>query len=575
MLDPGPTPPSATDPRWQSIELPDRWRQSRPGVGGQGWYRFEVTGVEPQREPWALLLPEVNMNAQARVNGVSVGSGGSFEEPVAHNFNRPLLFVFPGELLEPGRNVIDVRLHAYAHHYGALGPIEVGPERALRQPFELRHLVQVQLAQLGTIVACATSVLVALLWLGTRRDAVYGTFALATGAWAVTSFNYWVRDIPVAHWTWERGVNLGVEWFVVLLAVWAHRLEGRPHPRIERGLFAFATGATLLAWLLPVPLFYAVVNPLHVASFAIGSYAAIRAVLIRDWFATWERVVYGISGLLALSFAGHDVARQFGFVAAIDAALFHLVAPLMLLSFGSTVMARFVRSLEQVRQQHLLAEERVREKTGALERNHARLRSLERDRAVARERERIMHEMHDGLGAQLVSALAMVESGSAAPERVAEALRSALADMRAVIDSLDPGVSDLGVLLGIFRGRIDPLLEASGVRLRWNVGELPDDWSLGAESSLQVMRILQEVVTNAVTHGGAREISLETRCDEACVAVLVADDGSGFDPDSVREGRGLGNMRRRAESLGAGLRFTSRSPRGTRVELRIPLNREA
>ena len=167
----------------------------------------------------------------------------------------------------------------------------------------------------------------------------------------------------------------------------------------------------------------------------------------------------------------------------------------------------------------------------------------------------------------------MSQSARARPSDVTEALRGALADMRSVIDSLDPKVSDLGALLGIFRSRVDPLLRARDVKLLWRVGELPADTSLGAEGFLNVLRILQEAVHNAVTHGAAREIALATRCEADAIVISVSDDGPGFDVGAVAAGRGLGNMRRRASAVGAEVDVARVEPHGTRVELRLPLSR--
>ncbi len=577
LLDPGDVPPPDGDPRWQPVPLPDRWREQRPGAGGFAWYRFELAldaagDVQATDGPWAVYLPSVNMNAAAWVNGAFVGTGGRFEEPVAHNFNRPLLFVFPTRLLRAAGNVVHVRLFAYEHHYGGLGTIEVGPEALLRGEYEWRHLLQIGLSQLATVIALLTGALMALLWLGTR-DPVYGTFALATGFWAVTSLNYWVRDVPVGHWTWERIVNASLDGFAVALAIWAHRFVALRRPRLEYALIAWAAAAALLALLLPPRAFYAVVNPLHLCSLGIGVYASVLAMTARQRFARWERALYVVAGVSGLGFAGHDLARQFGLLDAGGPYLIALIAPLMILGFGSSLLARFVASLEQTRQQNVELERRVREKTQELERNHERLRNLERDRAVSGERERIMQEMHDGLGGQLVAALAMSQSARARPSDVTEALRGALADMRSVIDSLDPKVSDLGALLGIFRSRVDPLLRARDVKLLWRVGELPADTSLGAEGFLNVLRILQEAVHNAVTHGAAREIALATRCEADAIVISVSDDGPGFDVGAVAAGRGLGNMRRRASAVGAEVDVARVEPHGTRVELRLPLSR--
>lgn len=181
-----------------------------------------------------------------------------------------------------------------------------------------------------------------------------------------------------------------------------------------------------------------------------------------------------------------------------------------------------------------------------------------------------MREMHDGLGGQLVSTLAMVERGRGDARAVAEALRVALDDMRVVIDSLDPGISDLGALLGAFRARIDPLLARRGVTLNWNVSRLRDTPPIGPERALHVLRILQEAVTNAVRHADAETISIAATCERAEASIVVEDDGSGFEPGDPQRGRGLENMKRRASALGAALETTSGSE-GTRIALRLPL----
>lgn len=205
-----PTPPSEPVEAWEPISLPDSWRERRPGVGGSAWYRFTVPPAPP-RARWALYLPSVNMNAAAWVNGVPVGSGGSLEEPVAHNFNRPLFFPFSSVLLDRDENTIDVRLYAYAHHYGGLGPVRVGAADLLRPLYERRYLLQISLARLTTALIPVLIIVLIVIWLGAGRDGLYGYFVLTTAFWLVASLNYWMRDLPVAHWTWERIVHPAID----------------------------------------------------------------------------------------------------------------------------------------------------------------------------------------------------------------------------------------------------------------------------------------------------------------------------------------------------------------------------
>jgi hypothetical protein len=86
------TPPAEAAP-WEPVALPDDWRRRRPGVR-EGWYRFRLAPAADAAAR-ALYLPTVTFNAAAWLDGMPVGSGGPFEDPLARNANRPLLFPLP------------------------------------------------------------------------------------------------------------------------------------------------------------------------------------------------------------------------------------------------------------------------------------------------------------------------------------------------------------------------------------------------------------------------------------------------------------------------------------------------
>jgi signal transduction histidine kinase len=201
-----------------------------------------------------------------------------------------------------------------------------------------------------------------------------------------------------------------------------------------------------------------------------------------------------------------------------------------------------------------------------------RSQRTDRERAVAIERERIMRELHDGLGGMLVSALAMVEDGTGSPAQVAELLRDALDEMRLVVDSLDPEIADLPALLGTLRTRLEPRLAGRGLRFEWAVAEVPAP-ALPPGGLWHVLRILQEAVTNVRKHAAARVITVATGAraggdGRPGVWVAIRDDGCGLPADATA-GRGLPNMRYRAGELGGVLEVACASP-GTVVELWLP-----
>jgi signal transduction histidine kinase len=569
LLDGGAAPPPDDAAGWEPVTLPDEWRRRRPEREGFAWYRLELPGPVPAGVAYALHLPSLSMNAAAWLNGEPIGSGGSFEDPVARNFNHPLYFPFPSSLLSRNRNVVHVRLWCYATpHHGYLAPIEVGPDATLRPRYETRLFRQLHLTELSSWLTVVLLVFLTGLWVASRFEGVYGWFALAAGCWAINSLNFWVRDPPFATWTWERVTNGPVEAFVAALAIWVHRLHGLERPHLERALLGFAAASFVATWLLPPARFYPAVNWLHVGALTIGVYAV--AVILRRWRShpRWELVVFAAGGAVALWFAAHDLAIQFGRLPATSPQLFPFVVPIALLCFGAALIARFVASLRAAESLSRELERRVAEKRAELDQSYARMRDLERAQVLAHERERLMREMHDGLGGQLVSALSLAEAADTPREVLSAALRGALDEMRVVIDSLDPQVEDLGQLLGQLRARLEPMLRRSGLHFAWDVGRGHALPRLGPEQSLHVLRILQEAITNVVKHAGASEVRVSTRADGAGVALAIEDDGRGLLAGAAG-GRGIANMQARARTLGAKLRVSALAA-GTRVELALP-----
>jgi signal transduction histidine kinase len=579
-LSDSPVPPPADHPGWEAVSLPDRWRERRRGTGGFAWYRLELPGPVAPGGEWALYLPHLDLNAAAWVNGAPVGSGGRFSEPVARNFNRPLYFAFPSDLLDRPVNEIHVRLFAQPHLFGELGAPWVGPGESLRAHYEAAFLQRVTLAQVATALCLTTMLFCAALWFGSRGDPVYGWLALVTALWAIASLNYWLRDVPVATWTWERSMHAALDLFMFALACWAHRYAGVRRPRLERAFAAAAAAAFAVVWLVPAERFYPTVNYVHAAVFPATLYGTLLILRHVLRAGAVEAAIYVPAGLAALGLAVHDLLLQFGATEPGAPFLLLYLVPLMLAAFGSTLVLRYAGALRSAETLNRELEWRVDEKHRELEDSYAARRALERDKLLAEERERLVREMHDGMGGQLVSLLSLAEADERADPRLVGGLRAALDDMRLVIHSLDPALQTLGGALGAARARFEPALAQSGIALEWQAGDLPPTPWLQPQDYLQVLRIVQEALVNAVRHAGARRVAVRsgTRAGEdgrAGIRIEVCDDGRGIDAATLARagGRGVRHMRERAARLSGSLSFEpgdSGSGPGTRVVLWLP-----
>lgn len=202
-----------------------------------------------------------------------------------------------------------------------------------------------------------------------------------------------------------------------------------------------------------------------------------------------------------------------------------------------------------------------------------RLAYMAQVQAVADERQRIMQDMHDGFGSQLISSLIMVEHGRSGPAEIAQLLRECIDDLRLTIDALTPDAdaeyTDLLSAFGTLRQRLEPRLHPAGIALNWHQSCSGDTLSVAPRVALQVLRIVQEAICNVVKHANAKAIQVIVTADAAAVGIRIADDGKGFNASAPAPGRGIGSMKKRMRELGGTLDLSS-SGAGTQLHLSLP-----
>jgi signal transduction histidine kinase len=513
---------------------------------------------------YALYVRKLSMNAGFYVNGSYIGDGGRFSEPVARHWNRPQFFTIPANELVPGRNTLHVRLWAYPNTRGGLGEIELGPESLLRPEFERRHFIQTILPQLCNIVVAALGMFAFALWVRRRTESTYVYFCAFSLLWAFRSTHMFVRDIPLSTFLWDIWVQSSFGWCALAFIALAMRYTGLKWPRFDKALVVYGALG---------PLLMLAAGPEKMHSVASNwSFVIVPVATCFEWFlirAAWrERTL--VSALLAtvwglmIVVSVHDglVHRD---KLAFDS-FYYVSYVMILLSFvmGWLLINRFVEALNVAEKLNLELEQRVAQKHAELEANFARLQQMEREHAVTEERQRIMSEMHDGLGSQLIATLDLAEQDEPSKAEIASELRECLDALRITIDSLEPTDNDLLTVLGSLRYRLEGRLKRRGIALDWQVSDVPRLESLTPQNVLHILRIVQEAFTNVLKHAEARTITVQTGYTEQQVFLRIADDGRGFSRD--RQGRGLINMRNRARALAAILEIMP-SPSGTTLSL--------
>ncbi len=184
------------------------------------------------------------------------------------------------------------------------------------------------------------------------------------------------------------------------------------------------------------------------------------------------------------------------------------------------------------------------------------------------EREALLQDMHDGFGSQLVMARRYLAHGSLTQPQLAELLDQCLADLHLLADTLQIKEPNLKVALANYRYRVQHRLEASGIEFIWQVS-LETCPAQTSRTLVQIMRILQEAISNALRHARATRVIISALVDPHLgLRLEVLDNGVGMAPGQ-KTGQGLANMRRRADDIRAKLLIEANEP-GTRVRLELP-----
>jgi signal transduction histidine kinase len=564
-----PPPDSAA---WQPVTLPEFWPSTRPKVFGTAWYRLRVELPAQPDGPQAVMVARLSTVGAVYVNGRLVGQNGEWGQEPTLRWSALVLYPFDAGLLRAGANEVHVRLWVHPDWKGRLAGVRIGDNAAVVQAFEHERFLWITVTQMAGVFSLTIGIGTLLIWLQRRREEVFGYFcigALSMGLVFADALG-WLAWAP-------QPITEHVVWFFILvpgqvaLFVYCLRFADWRWPRTERAIWLL----TAVAWLVDesgVLFGHALPgseeNPLFGLPLWELSLAAQSALMAYVWY----RKPGLDSALLTLAHVYSTLAVAWGILhgdlGGVGVRITNLV-PLFFV-MGWIVTRRFARSLTDAERLNATLERRVEAKRAELASRAEQVQQLTRQQALADERRRIMTDMHDGIGGQLISALSLVEHGNATPQQIAGALRECIDDLRLTVDSMEPIDHDLLPALGNLRYRLDARLRAIGVTLDWHAEDLPKLARLTPQHVLHVLRILQEAFTNIIKHARADTISVDAGVDPAGSSVLirVRDNGRGFDGEG--RGRGLANMHQRARAIGGALQIVP-SPQGTILSLSLPI----
>jgi len=551
--------------QWQQQTLPDDWSQSTKKAK-QYWYRHDLELLQLPRQTMAVYLPKICQNVAVYINGIWVGQSGSFKTPIARNHNLPQLFAFSSKLLTLGSNHIHFKVAAATPTQGLIDRIYFAPYQDLVSAYRYKKRIRVDLIIWLTGAMLVMAVVLAGIWCYRRHDFIYAIFAMALFFWSVHNLNLFIVEIPMSSQHWQALNMLTLGWTIALMPIFGHHYLGQPRPKTDRFLCLYCVAGLLL--------FLATNNQqlffygyLVWYSFLIffGLYATHFLVSMYLRQANNDAFYILLACTTMLVCGLHDILVVNRLWSRFDGLIIQYSAIPTVIIFSWFLIRRFINSLNTAERLSKNLHQQVRQKQQQLESQYESLYLTQKKLVLLQERERMMRDMHDGIGGQLVALASFFnQRNDDFFIQAQQKIRGCINDLHMVIDSLDPLMNNLPTLLGTMRLRWAEQLKSANITLDWHISDLPESADFSSQHSLHIMRTLQEVITNAIKHSGTTTITVATGIDDPQhVFIKITDYGQGLG-NIHSGGRGFKNMAWRMSQINGSLKMSS-SDQGTEI----------
>ena len=560
--------------RADKVTLPDDWAQSRPGYSGGVWYRagLRLAGEAVPEELLAIYVERACSSLQVRLNGYLISSGGRSIESSSTSCSRPQLVTLPPALLARGDNTIDFRVQGHAlnrvasvESAGGLSRIEFGLQTTLAAHHAGRLFWADKWLEASAAVLIGLGcIMLAVGWLNPKE--VYFTyFGWLCLGWVLHSLGSRASDLP---WRYEVTEFLLSSSWAVLLAIAVQFFLSFAGLRSRTIEFLIA-----MQWFaMPLTLLLAGRGNLFVLAniwqylLAIELFAVMGIYLVVTWrqrpqdFGPMALVV--AAATIAL---GVELAAQQRLFTPAGFPIGQVVVPPLMLGVGARLFLLFAQALHRTQADRDHLAQQLQHLTQQLEARVEQTTVQRVDQFIERERKRIASDLHDDLGAKLLTIVHTTDTSS-----IPDLARDALAEMRLAVRGLAGKPVLLGEAMADWRAEIVSRLQQADIEVQWEDLSSSAEQVVPARVFTQLTRVLREAVNNVIKHSAATSCTVRCELDGRILKMRVRDNGRGIAADLHRS-QGMSSMKRRAKQMNGQCLVASRPGRGVAVSITVPL----
>lgn len=246
-----------------------------------------------------------------------------------------------------------------------------------------------------------------------------------------------------------------------------------------------------------------------------------------------------------------------------------LMLPLLMLALGLQLVTGVAQARVDAENRVAAVEQRMAERIAEVERSHSQLAEQKLEQVTERERKRIAADLHDDLGAKLLTIVHTSES-----DRISTLAREALEEMRLSVRGLTGKPVHLIDALGDWRAEVVSRLGQANILAEWKSPAEDIEHTFQARSYVQTTRILRESVSNIIKHSGATHATISSAIQDGDFILTIQDNGQGIPSEldgRLDRGHGMASMKSRAKQMHGQCLVESGPGWGTVIRLTIPL----
>lgn len=561
----------------QMVELPDDWSRTRPRYDGTVWYRvqFDRPG-DMGADLLALYVGRACTNLDVVLNGSLIYNGGGATAPRARHCLHPQIVTMPSGLLLEHGNVLDLRVQGMAlqrvgslQRSAGLSTVLIGKQADLAPLQASGMFWNIEAVRLLSATLVLLGVFMLNLFRMNKGEVYLFYFGALLLGWAVLSARVWWIHPPLDPDTLELLIGSA---YAPVLAFGVQFLLSYAglRSRIIEAVLVLQCVAMPISLVLAGPqrMFLAVSAWQGVVCVEMCAAIALYLVMVRKGRPKdfWPMLLILLVAAMSMLY---QLAAQYQIGDLPTIPTLHLVMPLVLLAIGGRLMQLFARALQAAEASRSTLESRVKEATAEIERNFAQLAELRVEQVTEKERKRIAGDLHDDLGAKLLTIIHTSES-----ERIATLAREALEEMRLSVRGLTGRPVRLTDAFADWRNEVVLRLGQANIEADWR-GPIEDtEQLLPARAYVQTTRIFREAVSNIIKHSGASLCQVTSSVGERDFIVTIQDNGRGIPMEldgNLDRGHGMSSMKHRAKQLQGQCLVESGPGYGTVIRLTLPL----